>query len=807
MVVIGGTTGPTRTGRTSASPPAHARVIRCREMAQPAARASRGNLPSELTSFVGRRRELAAIRATLSDARLLTLTGAGGVGKTRLALHAGRELSRTLPDGVWLVDLQEVRNASLVPTAVMAVLGLRDQSGQSPVLLLVEYLTDKELLLIFDNCEHLLDSCSVVVSAILHGTPGVRVLATSREPLNTDGEFVYPVPPLALPETDSAASIEQLSQFEAVALFCERASAASGTFDLSSENHMHVIQLCHQLDGMPLAIELAAVRTRALGIEEIVTRLKDRFDLLKAGSRSAVPRHQTLRAAIDWSYDLLTASEQALFRKLAVFAGDFLLEAVEAICTTSPQADEPAIDLLSSLVEKSLVSRVGTDVRARFRLNETMRHYALERLQAAEELDATRSSHLRWYGQLGARADADAFSSRLLPLFDRLDAATSNIRAALHYCVDSTAHLDAGLEFAAALHFWWAARSFTEAISTLQALLGAGEAADRARAKTLFVLGNIYLYANQQRGAELVLDEALPLARSANDGRLMAEILANQALCQIFTGDADALSGQLLEEARRLAAATSDARVLADVDRIDAFRAMQLGDYEATERKMQASINTCREHGDTYILAQNLFWLGLAATKRGDLPAAEKALLEAITLKRCFDDRGTATMISIELLAAPALASGDPIRAARLQGAGAGLRRRQRLELHAIGVPLVTQTAEGIRTLIGDTAYTVEFDTGAAMEHEEAVTYALGERTGVRPEKDRARLKGVVLGTREEEVGLLIAQGLSNKDIAARLFLSVRTVETHVHNVLNKLGVNSRTQIAVWFSEHHPIQR
>jgi predicted ATPase/DNA-binding CsgD family transcriptional regulator len=770
-------------------------------MAQPAARASRGNLPAELTTFVGRRRELAAIRSTLSDARLLTLTGAGGVGKTRLALHAGRELSRTLPDGVWLADLQEIRNASLVPTAILTTLGLRDHSGQTPVVLLVDYLAEKELLLIVDNCEHLLDSCSVVVSAILHGTPGVRVLATSREPLNCDGEFVYPVPPLAIPEVDPAASIDQLSQFESVALFCARAAAATGQFALSADNTAAVVQLCRQLDGMPLAIELAAVRTRALGVEQVLNRLNDRFDLLKGGSRAAVPRHQTLRAAIDWSYDLLTPGEQALFRKLAVFAGDFSLEAVEAVCAIGPHANDATVDVLSSLVEKSLVNRVGTDLRARFRLNETMQHYALWRLQVADELDATRLKHLRWYSQLGVSADADSFSSRLLPLFDRLDAETSNIRAALEYCAENKAQLELGLEFAASLHLWWAARSFTEAIDTLQSLLGAGDAADRARPKTLFVLGNIYLFANHPKGAELALEEALPLARSAADSRLIAEILANQALCHIFTGDYRAVPGKLLEEARNLASATSDPRVVADVDRIDAFLAMQLGDHEATERKMQASIDTCRAHGDTYILAHNLFWLGVAATKRGDLPSAEKALREAITLKRCFDDRGTATMISIELLAGPALAAGDAIRAARLQGAGAGLRRRQRLELHSIGVPLVAATAVGIRKIIGDAAYAREFDIGAAMEHEDAVAYALGERIDFRSEKDRTQLKGVVLGAREEEVGMLIAQGLSNKDIAARLILSVRTVETHVHNLLNKLGVNSRTQIAVWFSD------
>jgi predicted ATPase/DNA-binding CsgD family transcriptional regulator len=631
------------------------------------------------------------------------------------------------------------------------------------------------------------------------------VLATSRQPLNADGEFVYPVPPLAVPEVSLMTSLDQLRQFEAVSLFCDRASAASGEFELSADNHVAVVELCRRLDGMPLALELAAVRTRALGVEEIVTRLNDRFDLLAGGSRSAVPRQQTLRAAIDWSYDLLSPNEQALFQKLAVFAGDFDLQAVEAICSSIIQpANAAPVDLLASLVEKSLVNRVGTSVRARFRLNETMQTYALERLHDAGEVDATRSKHLHWYGQLGVRADEYSFSSRLPALFDRLDADASNIRVALQYCIENQAHLDAGLEFAASLHLWLAARSFTEGIGTLQSLVGAGTAGDRPRARALFVLGNIYMSANLQVPARTVFEEALPLARAAGDTGLIAEILANQALGHVFSGHSAVLSGQLLDEARNVALATADARVLADVDRIDAFRALQLGDHASLAQKMQASSDRCREHGDTYILALNRFWLGVAAVQRGDMTEASTALLEALRLRRSFDDRGTTTMLSIELLAAPALTAEDPTRAARLQGAGAGLRQRQRFDIHAIGAPLVADTAARVRAAMGDAAYTRQFEIGAAMEHEEAVAYALGERNDVPAERDRTPRNGVVLGAREEEVGTLVAQGLSNKDIAARLFLSVRTVETHVHHLLNKLGVNSRTQIAVWFSERHP---
>src|SRR5438128_7352814 len=293
-----------------------------------------GNLPAEATSFIGRRHELAELRRKLTTARLVSLVGPGGVGKTRLAIRIASDLGRGFAAGAWLVALADVRDADLVANAAIAALDLRDQAAMEPMQILVSYLEDKELLLVLDNCEHLLDAAAALVAEVLGTAPGVRVITTSREPLQVPGEHVVQVPPLELPPGDGSVTLSQLGHNEAVMLFVERAVAASGTFELTDSNQTAVVQLCRRLDGLPLAIELAAVRTRVLTAEQILERLTDRFSLLTGGGRAALPRHQTLRTTIHRSHDLLSAGEQALIRRLCVFAGRFTLEDVESVCTS-----------------------------------------------------------------------------------------------------------------------------------------------------------------------------------------------------------------------------------------------------------------------------------------------------------------------------------------------------------------------------------------------------------------------------------------------------------------------------------------
>src|SRR6266700_1096561 len=339
-------------------------------MARPARRP--GNLPAEAASFVGRRRELAEVRKKLTEARLISLTGPGGVGKTRLALRAAADLGRGFRDGGWLVELAEVTDPALVSHAVMAALDLRDQAASGPRALLRDYLRDKELLLVADNCEHLIGAVSQLVDGLLKAAPGVRVIATSREPLSIAGEHVIPVPPLELPAPGTGEPLAQLRQNEAVLLFTERAAAASGAFALTAANRAAVAGLVRRLDGLPLAIELAAVRTRVLSPEQLLARLDDRFGLLTGGSRAARPRHQTLRTTIEWSHDLLTEAERAVLRRCCVFAGRFTLDDAEGVCTSPDVPPAQVLDVLASLVGKSLVAKEEARELACYRLHETM---------------------------------------------------------------------------------------------------------------------------------------------------------------------------------------------------------------------------------------------------------------------------------------------------------------------------------------------------------------------------------------------------------------------------------------------------
>jgi predicted ATPase len=324
-------------------------------MARPTRRS--GNMPAEATSFIGRRRELAELRKQLTAARMVSLVGPGGVGKTRLAIRIGTDLGRGFRDGAWLVELADVRDPALVPNAVIAALDLRDQASTEPLPLLLSYLHDRELLLVVDNCEHLLEAAARVVTDVIRSAPGVRVIATSREPLSVPGEQVVPIPPLQLPSAHGADPLSQVRENEAVMMFTQRAAAASGQFELTASNQAAVVDLCRRLDGLPLAIELAAVRTRVLSPEQILERLSDRFGLLTGGSRAALPRHQTLQTTIDWSHDLLDGSERTLLRRLCVFAGRFTLDDVEAVCISGDVVATRALYLVSSLVEKSLVTK------------------------------------------------------------------------------------------------------------------------------------------------------------------------------------------------------------------------------------------------------------------------------------------------------------------------------------------------------------------------------------------------------------------------------------------------------------------
>src|SRR5918912_25551 len=348
------------------------------------------NLPSALSSFVGREEELTEVKRLLEHNRLLTLTGSGGCGKTRLALAAASEVVEGFEDGVWMVELASLAEPSLVPQAVASTLGVRERPGSSLNEALSDYLRTRKLLLILDNCEHLIEACAELAEAWLHSCPGLRLLATSREALGITGEIAWPVPSLSLPDLRRLPDIESLYRYESARLFVERTAAVRPNFTLTQQNAPAVAQVCYRLDGIPLAIELAAARMKVLSVEEISGRLGDSFGLLAAGSRTALPRQRTLHATMDWSHELLGRKERVLFRRLSVFASGFTLEAAESVCAGEELQRDEVLELLSGLVDKSLVVAQDPDGTARYRLLETIRQYGREKLEEAGEGERVR---------------------------------------------------------------------------------------------------------------------------------------------------------------------------------------------------------------------------------------------------------------------------------------------------------------------------------------------------------------------------------------------------------------------------------
>src|SRR2546425_2697863 len=483
-----------------------------------------GNLPAEATSFIGRRRELGEIRKKLTTARLVSLVGPGGVGKTRLALRIAADLGRGFADGAWLVELAEVRDGALVTNAVLAALDLRDQTALKPSQILVSDLGNRQLLLVLDNCEHLIGAVAALVAELLRAAPKLTVISTSREPLQVPGEQVIPIPPLQVPPEDGTEPLDRLRQNEAVTLFSERAAAASGTWELTRSNQAVVVALCRRLDGLPLALELAAVRPRVLSEEQILDRLTDRFALLTGGGRAALPRHQTLRTTIDWSYDLLTAAEQMLFRRLCVFAGRFTLEDVESVCTSNDAPATGALDVLSALVDKSLVTKEDVRGLACYRLHETLREYASLKLRDAQEEELLGERCLEHYRTTCLRS-ADEARYRLFEWLRWAELQIENIRAVLHQCVVG-GEFSRGADIAASMKYYWITHGTTESLGWLDRLFASGEAYPSTQASACYLRGWLSALQAEPAAARPWLARAVAVARDTHELAQLAEALS-----------------------------------------------------------------------------------------------------------------------------------------------------------------------------------------------------------------------------------------------------------------------------------------
>ena len=788
-------------------------------MARPARRS--GNLPAAATSFVGRRRELAEVRTKLTEARLVSLVGPGGVGKTRLAARAATDLGRGFRDGAWLAELAEVTDPDLVDSAVLAALDLRDQAATEPLALLRSYLRDKELLLVVDNCEHLLEAAAQLVADLLKAAPCVRVIATSREPLSVAGEHVVPVPPLELPDPDPGEPLAALRRSEAVMLFTERAAAASGTFALTTANRAAVVDLCRRLDGLPLAIELAAVRTRVLSVAQVLDRLADRFSLLTGGSRGALPRHQTLRTTIEWSHDLLTDAERAVLRRCCVFAGRFTLDDVESVC--SPPGG--ALDLLASLVDKSLVMKEDAGGLACYRLHETMREFAGLKLREAGEEEPAALRCAEYYHATCQRSARERRYG-LLGWLEWADLEIDNVRAVMQQCA-SRGDASRGVDLAASLGWFWITRATTEGIRWLDAFLALAEERGNTdgRGWGYFMRGFLAVLKADPAGSRPALRTAVAVARETGQRELLSEALAMAAVAEDMAGEYDG-AGVLIGEAD-LAARAVDHYPSARVGVLQAktLHAFFAGDQAAARAAAAEGVRRARETGDLYTQGIMLLNLGSAALNAGDLAGAEPLLAEALRLARQIDDR-VAQFYLLDAFGCHAALSGHARRAAQLFGAAETLRTEAGASVMPFLVPLLGRAQGSALAALGEVKFRAGFEAGQLLDRDAGLRLALGEpgRDGAgpagrpphgagrpphkapRPAYGGAAPRGVAapggavapLAKREADVARLVADGLTNKQIGARLFISERTVDSHVRSILNKLGVGSRAQIAAW---------
>jgi predicted ATPase/class 3 adenylate cyclase len=598
------------------------------------------NLPLQPTTFIGRDRELAELKRLFATTRLLTLTGSGGCGKTRLALQLAADSLERFLDGAWLVELAPLSDPGLVPRTAATVLGLDEEPGKAITATLVEHLKDKRLLLLLDNCEHLLDACALLVDSLVRRCPHLTILASSREALGITGEQTYRVPSLSLPEPNDTHTPASIAPFEALQLFVDRSVNVRGDFRVTHENAATLVSICHRLDGIPLAIELAAARVRSLSVEEINRRLDHRFRLLTGGSRTALPRQQTLRSMIDWSYDLLHDDEKLLMRRLSVFAGGWTLEAAERICASDQIEDSEVLDLLTSLIDKSLVAVEHSDACFRYRLLETVRQYARERLVESGGAEAIRERHRDYFLALVEEADGKLLGAEQAHWLRRLEEEHGNLRSALEWS-HGEARAQEDVRLCGAMHRFWFTRGYVaEGRQWCARILakGAPPQPTLEYARVLNVAGSLAFHQTDYPAARTLLEQSLALSRALDHRKGIALALNNLGAVAIEQGDHPAARA-LYEESLALLRELGDRPVAAGVLGNLAMVAYECGDLHAARTLSQESLALSRELGDQGRVADALNTLGNVACDLGDFTAAWALSQESLAIGRELGDR------------------------------------------------------------------------------------------------------------------------------------------------------------------------
>ncbi|MFD4179809.1 protein kinase [Rhodococcus sp. NPDC058514] len=769
-----------------------------------AVRDGTGNLPVELTSFVGRRSELSDAKASLSVSHLVTLTGIGGVGKTRLALRVAENVRGAFGHGVWLVELGELSDGSLLTDVVAAALGLRNHSVRPLREVLVEFVADRELLLVLDNCEQVVDAVADLAETLLRACPGLRILATSREPLGIAGESVLRVPSLAVPLPDRKSPMSGILSYDAVTLFADRAATAVPGFELTEENTTAVARICQRLDGLPLPIELAAARLQALSPEQILDRLTDRFSLLTRGSRVAPSRQQTLRLSIDWSHELCTPVEQLVWARLAVFEGSFGLDAAEQICGSGLQPEE-LLDAVASLVDKSVLMREESGTTVRFRLLETLRDYGREKLQQSGEYPEMVRRHRDWYERLVLAGEDDWISPRQLDWIARLAREQPNLREALEFCVSDSP--DTGLRIATALlPFWNSHGLISEGRRWLARVLAAqtgGPSVDRVKA--LYAASALAeVQGDLEAGAALV-QEGRALAEMSTDPMVHALVAYADGIQAVFSGELTRACSRL-ESALETFGAGEDRHLHTGVLNMLGLAHELRGEAERAVDYYEQVLAITKEHGEVVLRSHALWAMGVAVWRQGDADGAVGPLEQSLRLARQANNRRT-TASSLEVLAWIAAGEQNARRAAVMLGAAEELGRS--VDSNAVVFPAMRVHHEECertsRFVLGKRGFEEARREGGRLGFDAAVAYALGERAPEPPAPEGG--PSPKLTKRERQVADLVAEGLTNKAIAARLVISPRTAQGHVEHVLSKLGFTSRAQIAAWVVEQAGTER
>ena len=704
------------------------------------------NLPQQVSSFIGRQRELAAVKELLAKSRLLSLLGAGGCGKTRLALQVAADTLEQFPDGAWCVELAPISDPELVPQAVAAALNLKEQAGKSPTTTVVEHIGDKRLLLLIDNCEHQLDACARLVQSVLSECPFVRILSTSREALGISGEQTYRVPSLAVPDRKGAETPESLARCDAARLFVDRALLVSAGFQVTSRNASAVASVCRRLDGIPLAIEMAAARVRSLSVEEVDQRLDQRFRLLTGGSRTAIPRQQTLRALIDWSYDLLNPDEQKMLEALSVFSGGWTLSAAEQVCAAAGIDELDAYNLLSSLVDKSLVIWGAHEDETRYRMLETVRAYGWEKLVSVKSDTLLLRGHRRYFLKLTEEIKPQLSGPDQGFLLDILEAEHDNLRQAITSCLESPTDVQEAALVAANLHQFWIMRChFTEGRERLSELLEldatretpqiradalntagvlAYQVGDYGAAKgyheeclvirrsladkigianSLNNLGNIAREQGDYASAEVAFEESLALRSEIGDRNTIASSLNNLGLLAWNMRRFDAAS-QFLSRSLEIKQSLEDDYGVANALNGLGLVMRDVGDLAKAQAHFEKSLGIRRALHDSSGIAMSINNIGMLAQLQGDFETARTLYFESLGIKlEIGDHRGV--LYSLEMIAGLYVKEGSYLEAAELWGAADVLRERLGASMPPAERAIYERDVAAARQGVGDDAF------------------------------------------------------------------------------------------------------